>query len=395
MSEVAIKITIARDDAGFRDLERDWRRLSQTVDPTHFFQSFDWCWLAWKCLSSKAGRRLRILVGRVDGDVVLILPLMIAGPFLRVLGSDLFEYHDALVKPGPNRDVWLRSALEAAKYLGGSALLLRDVRQDGELSGFLCRHKRLGRSRLAGKTSFIRLRDFADWQSYFETLPKQLKSDQRRQWKRLAELPDPARFEIVEDPSAQLQLLRWLHSEKNKWLDAHKGTSGGGPFGSENYRDFLFTAVPALAAQGQVMMCRIVSGQETLAGLLGFVCRDYFAFFIFAYDPKWSTYSPARLVMAKAIEWCFSRNIDTFDMLMGPEEYKAIWSTHTLPVGDYFVPLGLEGRLIGKWHEAGYSGFFAKPWFGAVSRIAPGRLRRMLGGRLMAQRELIAEMRPL
>jgi len=394
MSSVAIKFAVVSEDSAFRGLEKDWRRLSQAADPTHFFQSFDWCWQAWKCLSSKAGRRLRILVGRVDGQVVLILPLMIAGPFLRVLGSELFEFHDALVLPGADRDMWLEQALNATRCLGGSALLLRDVREDGALSAFFSRQKG-GRSRIAGNTSFVRIRDFADWQAYFETLPGHLKRDQGRQWRRLAKLPDPGRFEIVEDPSEQLELLRWLHEEKIKWLDAHKSMLGGGLFGSENYRDFLFSIVPILAAQRQVMMCRIVSGEETLAGQLSFISRDYFVFFIFAYDPKWSTYSAARLLMEKTIEWCFSRNIATFDMLLGPEEYKAIWSTHTMPVRDYFVPLGLEGRFIEKWHETGCSNFFAKPWFSTVSRIAPPKLRRMIGGRLAAQRELITEMRPL
>src|SRR5207245_1268713 len=123
------------DDAGFRRLEGDWRRLSEVVDPTHFFQSFDWCWYAWQCLSSKLGRRLRIVVGSVNEQTVLILPLMTAGSFLRVLGSELFEYRDVLVVPGPQRDVWLRAALDAAKHLGGAALLLREVRQDGVLAG--------------------------------------------------------------------------------------------------------------------------------------------------------------------------------------------------------------------------------------------------------------------
>lgn len=395
MSQTAIKFSIVSDDAGFRGLETDWRRLSQAVDPTRFFQSFDWCWHAWQCLASKAGRRLRILVGRVDGQVVLILPLVVAGSFLRVLGSELFEFHDALVLPGPDREAWLRSALEAAKRLGGCALLLRDAREDGDLSSYFQQHKGGGRSRVAGKTSFIRLDDFGGWPAYFETLPKQLKSDQRRQWKRLAELSEPGRFEIVEDPSGQQELLNWLHGEKAKWLEAQRDMPGGGLFGSENYRDFLLTVVPALAMQGQVMMCRIVSGRETLAGLLGFACGDYFIFFMFAYDPKWSAYSAGRLVMAKTIEWCFSRNIAVFDMLLGPEEYKAVWSTHTMPVRDYFVPLDLEGRLIEKWHHSGCSSFFAKPWFAPVVRLAPGRLRRMIGGRLAAHRELITEMRPL
>lgn len=393
MSQTAIEFSVVSDTAGFLGLERDWRELSRAVGPTHFFQSFDWCWQSWQCLSSKAGRRLRVLVGRIKDQVVLILPLMTAGPFLRVLGSELFEFHDVLVLPDPERSAWVDAALEYAKRLGGSALLLRDVRQDSDLVPVLDQAK-LGRSRVAGKTSFLQLNDYPSWQAYSEA-PGHLSRNQRRQWKKLAELPDPGHFEMVEDPSEQLELLRWLHREKIKWLDAQKGMSGGDLFGSEDYLNFLRTIVPALAAQGQVMMCRIVSGKETLAGQLSFACRDYFVFFILAYDPKWSAYSPARLVMAKTIEWCFSHNIAIFDMLFGPEEYKTAWSNHSMPIRDYFVPLGLEGRLIEKWHASGCNNFFAKPWFALVSRIAPAKLRKMISGRLAAQHDLIAQMDPL
>jgi CelD/BcsL family acetyltransferase involved in cellulose biosynthesis len=333
-------------------------------------------------------------VGRVGRQVVLIAPMMTAGPFLRVLGSEFSEFHDVLVLPGPQRDNWLGAALKAFEGLGVSGLLLRDSRQDSDLGAFLEQHK-AGRSRVAGKTSFIRLDEFADWDAYLASLPTHLKSDQRRQWKRLAELSEPGRFEFVEDAGRRLELLAWLFAQKSKWVETHKGVPDGGVFGSGSYRDFLFAIVPVLGAQGQIMMCRIVSGRETLAGLLAFVHRDYFTFFIFGYDPKWSSYSPGRLVMAKAIEWCFDRKMRVFDMLQGPEEYKAIWSTHSLPVRDYYVPLSFQGHVIEKWHDSGCSNFFAKPWFGPVSQIAPGQLRRMIGGRLAAQRELISEMRPL
>jgi CelD/BcsL family acetyltransferase involved in cellulose biosynthesis len=393
MPEATIEFIVVTDDDGFRGLEEDWRRLSGAVDPSHFFQSFDWCWYAWECLSSKLGRRLCLLVGKAGGQVVLIWPLMIAGRFLRVLGSDLFEFHDVLILPGPQRNIWLAAALHAAKRLGGAALLLREVRQDADLADFLAHLKADGRSRTANKTSVLDLSRFPDWQSYFETLPKQLRGDQRRQWKRLAELSSPARFEVVENRDDQLDLIRWMHSEKARWLEAHG--MPGELFGSENYQNFLCSVVSALARKNMVMTCRIVSGGETLAALLGFFRRDYFVFFMFAYDPKWAAYSPGRLVMAKTIEWCYEHQIRTFDMLVGREDYKALWSNSELPVGDYFIPLTVEGRIIGAWHGMGCSRFFARPWFTTISRCAPARLRRAIGGRLASQQELITEMTPL
>src|SRR5258708_11739889 len=157
MPEAAIEFTVVTDDDGFRGLEDDWRRLSDAVGPSHFFQTFDWCWYAWQCVASRFGRRLRILVGRVDQRVVMIWPLMIAGPFLRLLGSDHGEYHDVLMVPEPERSIWLEAALRAAKRLGGAALLLRYVRPDGDLGVFLLAQKKRGRSRPRHTSPFILL----------------------------------------------------------------------------------------------------------------------------------------------------------------------------------------------------------------------------------------------
>jgi len=41
MPKAAIEFSVVKDDDGFRALEDDWRKLSQAVDSTHFFQSFD------------------------------------------------------------------------------------------------------------------------------------------------------------------------------------------------------------------------------------------------------------------------------------------------------------------------------------------------------------------
>jgi len=394
MPEAAIEFSVVTDNDGFRDLEGDWRELSDAVDPSHFFQTFDWCWYTWQCVSSRLGRRLRLLVGRVDQRVVMIWPLMIAGPFLRSLGSEFSEFRDVLILPGPQRNIWLEAAMRAAKRLGGAALLLRDVRQDADLADFLSRQKNGGRSRIAERTWLIRLGEFADWQSYHAALPRKLKSDQRRQWKHLAQLSSPARFEVVDNRDDQLDLIRWMHSEKANWVEAHKGYPHGGLFGSENYRDFLCNIVPVLAEKNMVMTCRLVSGEKNIAASLGFRHRDYFVFFIFAYDPKWAAVSPGRLLMAKVIEWCFTHQIKTFDFMFSGGNYKSVWSNDDRPVGDYFLPLTFEGRIIEAWHGTGCGRFFGRPWFGAISRHAPARLRQAIGGRLASQAELISDMRP-
>jgi CelD/BcsL family acetyltransferase involved in cellulose biosynthesis len=265
------------------------------------------------------------------------------------------------------------------------------MRDDADVSKFLSHRPDLGRSRGAEPARSVRLTRFDDWEAYLNTLSHGLQVNQRKQWRRLEKLAIPARFEIVYDRTARLDLVRWLHAEKTRWLDA-KGEPGGGMFGTENYRDFLCTIVSVLATKNMVMTCRLVSGEETLSGLLGFMHRGYFVFFIFAYEQEWANYSPGRLLMAKAIEWCMQNDIHTFDMLWGEQEYKLLWCDAEHGIGDYFVPLTVEGRVIEAWHGSGLSRAFAQPWFDAISRHSPAILRRIVGSRLGSNAELISSM---
>src|SRR5271166_5073752 len=121
--DVTISFTTVTDDVGFRNLEPAWRALTRKLDPSHFYQEFDWCWRAWECLASKSERPLRILVGSVEGRVALILPLMIGGPYLRFIGVEILEFFDVLVEPATERDEWLDAAMRATRRLGGHALL--------------------------------------------------------------------------------------------------------------------------------------------------------------------------------------------------------------------------------------------------------------------------------
>jgi CelD/BcsL family acetyltransferase involved in cellulose biosynthesis len=75
-----LDIDVIRDPAAFRALQGAWQDLFARALRPHFFQRFDWLWDAWEQVAAPKGRQLFIVVGRVDGRVVLILPLTLYGP---------------------------------------------------------------------------------------------------------------------------------------------------------------------------------------------------------------------------------------------------------------------------------------------------------------------------
>jgi CelD/BcsL family acetyltransferase involved in cellulose biosynthesis len=134
--------------------------------------------------------------------------------------------------------------------------------------------------------------------------------------------------------------------------------------------------------------------RSAVAALLGFIDRDYFLLFMFAYDPEWRHFSPGQVVMAKAIEWCMQHRLVTFDFQKGEEEYKAIWCDAEHALYDHFVPLTLEGRAIAAWHAAGPHRFVSRPWFRRLGACLPTRLRGAVAARFQANAELMADMQP-
>lgn len=388
-----IKFSVVSDDGGFLRLEQEWRALSDALDASHFFQTFDWCWHAWRCVASPLGRRLRILVGRVDGVVVLIWPLMIAGPFLRALGTDLFEFHDLLVRPDPRRDVWFAAALRALRRLGAAALLLRDINPDADVAGLLSRDRPDVLSRKAKTRRMIQLHRYPTFERYLLMLPASVRRDHRRRWRRASELPDPACFEVLTDENTQREAIRWMHAQKTAWLE-RRGDTGGGIYSSRIYLNFLETIVAELHRRDMVLAMRLVSGGDTLSVLLGFRFRDHFVFFMFAYDRKWQRFAPGLQIMAKGIEWNIEHGMHVFDMLYGEEEYKSKWGDDEQPVKDYLLPLTWQGHGLVAWHRHGLRRRLPRPLVMAAERLLPRRIYNAIRDRLQSHSALIAELRP-
>lgn len=387
----SIAFTTVTDSAGFQRLEPEWRMLHAKAPPSRFFQSFDWCWRAWECVASGLGRRLCILIGRSEERVVLIWPLMIAGCYLRVLGTDLFEFHDMLVEPGEWRELWLEAAFRQLHHLGGEALLLRELRADSELAQFLRHSRRRRWTRSVLRTRILHLDRYPDWNAYVASLSKQLMADQRRQWRRLAQLSSPARFELVQPWGDKLELIRWIIARKVEWLHARRSSES--LFETDRYRTFLEIAAEDFHHQAKTFVFRLTSGDDILSALLGFENEGYFIFFMFSYNAAWSRFSPSRLILERTIEWCRENGMHSFDMLIGEEDYKSVWADDEMRVEDHLIPLTLQGRAMAAWHTGGVNRIAWQRWSEIARRYMPTRLHNAIGSRLSANAELLRQMR--
>jgi CelD/BcsL family acetyltransferase involved in cellulose biosynthesis len=390
---VTIAFSSVTDNVGFRELEPAWRALGVRSRSNQIFQDFDWCWRSWECVAAPLDRRLRILVGRVDGRVVLIWPCMIAGPYLRLLSCELFQFSDVLVEAGPDSGAWLRAALRALRGLGGQALLLKELRADSVLSDHLRRYPARGLKRTSQRVRLLHLDRYASWDAYLGRLPRQLRADQRRQWRRIEASAPGIRFELVNDRMAQRNTIRWIFDRKVAWLKERNASAEF--LDSREYRRFCESVCDDLHARGITFVGRLVAGTAIIAAVIGFFREEYFTFFMFAYDPAWHRYSPGRLVMERCIRHCFDQGVTTFDFMLGDEDYKEKWSDEDHVVEDYAIPSTLLGHAVLHWHANRWDRVTCMRWWRVVSRCFPGVVRRRIGERFTSQAEILGEMRPV
>jgi CelD/BcsL family acetyltransferase involved in cellulose biosynthesis len=362
--------------ADFRALEPCWQRLCARTAGITLFQTFAWQWRAWQHVASAQGRQLRILVGRVDERVVLIWPLVLDSGTVRFLACDQTEYRDVLVEVCAATDAWLDAALDQVIALpGGRRVVLFDVRGDAQLARLMCRRTPAG-FRVNRQTWLIRLDRWRSWDAYATHLPNRLRSDQRRQWRRVAALPGEVRFAIVTDRAEILDGVDWFFRHKSQWL---KDRDVAAPsFTCAAYQEFLKATVAAMHDRGQLVLGKLASATDILSLGFGYTFQGAFIFQGYAYNAAFHSVSPSRLLLEQLIRWCLEHGIDEFDFLPWDMPYKAQWSDASLAVHDYVLPLSLLARLKCELQALGLGRVAGDQWLMRQYRRLPARMRDVL-----------------
>ena len=216
------------------------------------------------------------------------------------------------------------------------------------------------------------------------TLPRKLRSDQRRQWRRIASLGEEVKFETIKTKEGVRAGLDWMIRHKLVWLNASKIDEV--TFGSPEYRAFINSVVQDAFDTKHLYFAKLSVGNEIVAAGVGYKYRTEFTFHIFTYDAAWQNFSPARLLLEKMIKWCFDNKVALFDFLPGEEPYKGIWANDENIVTDYLIPMTPRGWLITKWHATGLSTLANNKLLAAIYRRLPRALRQRVGRVLMVHR---------
>lgn len=336
--------SVIEDSAAFLELEPDWRELYRRVGTSHYCQDFSWCWRVWECVASRWGRRLRLIVGRQAGRVVLIWPLMLEGRVLRCLSSDTLEYRDVLVEESEYTDLYLKYAWNVAVHIKGvDFFLFQNSRSPSNLERLIAYAGRLNWSRRFDSDPVIRLAGFEGWDAYAATLRKSLVGDQKRQWRRAGLALPALEFVVVRGAGDIDGLLDWMFFHKFGLLD-RKGI-GGRSFRSAEVRDFFGGIARDALERDALYLSKLCAGPDILSAGMGYKFGKRFLFHMFSYDRTWENLSPSRLLLEKTIRWCFDNGIEEFDFMPGGGDYKLLWTNDRVGLCSYSAPKNLRGAL--------------------------------------------------
>ena len=365
------QVEFVRDEAAFAALATAWRALERRCGEALSALGFDETWRAWTLVARPLGARLAIVVGRQDGAVVLIWPLVRRGRMVEALGGNPSGPNDILLAPDPCQAARAEAAWQAMRRaLGGSCLVLRGVPETSPILR-LGGHRR--RFRAQHQVWIIRLADWGGWERYEKHLPRRLLADQRRQWRRVAELEGEVRFRRArtrDEAAAQLEAYTAL---KQHWLAA-RGISNQ-QFSPGPYRDFEQANRLALFDAGKLLVGRLGSEEATLSVGYGIVRGERFLFEGFVYDQRFARLSPSRLLLEHLVRWCFEQRLEVFDFLPGDVAYKQQWGEAREAVFEQIMPLDAWGQALAMWHHGGLRRLARLGWLRAAYRRLPRRLR--------------------
>jgi hypothetical protein len=171
---------------------------------------------------------------------------------------------------------------------------------------------------------------FTNWGSFVDVVKARngnLFTDSRRRRRKAERELGLLRF-IFDDPSEQAfeACMSWKSAQ---W----RRTGSLDPFTIEPRHKQLFRQ---LRRGGLLAVSTLSAGETLLSVHIGALADNRLYWLMPAYDPDLARYSPGRLLLEDILAESFARQHAEFDFLIGDEDYKWHYATHTREIG----PLG-------------------------------------------------------
>ncbi len=318
-------------------------------------------------------QRLAIVVGRRDGEVALILPLVVSQSLgikkLQWLGLPLAQYGDMLIAPELTNETAGAEAIAFALEESGADLMeLRRVRDDAALAPAL----RVLHARVSNEDSapFLDLSSAPSAEDYELRYKKKRRRNRTRLFERLSAHNDVKYDVFSPGPTADSVLSNAL-TLKREWLE----DKGQISVALSDPRTDIWASELARTPDSKVRVAGMFANDTLIAAQMGLQHDEYLAVFLIVYALKYDTYGVGALHIERTIRESYQEGIKTIDLLPPCSDYKMRWADGAVPLADYTMAITAKGRLMTNRYMLGARAN-AKQLYARL----PNGIRHSLGG---------------
>lgn len=349
----ACGFTLITTRAEFDALQDEWNRLfDRASSSAQLFQSFGWCWhwsnnfLADE--STDAGAKLAVLIGRRNGELVTVWPLVTERhgglTHLVWLGAPVSQYGDILIDDLPDTAAVLQAGWQhLRRTLQPDLVWLSKVRADaavaplfGQLDGLVTRRE---------QAPFMDLASATDFDSYMQRHSGRARKKHRAVARKLAAMGTVEFVRERETPRAGDLALTAIEEKIDQLLE--RGIVSPALSDPRTQKFFAQAAADSAHPAGICVFALEINGDQAAIDVL-VKHKDRVATHIFAYKPKYAKDRVGAHLMELTIERAMTSGFRYFDMLAPADDYKMRWSDGTVDVIDWAMPMTLKGSLYAR-----------------------------------------------
>ncbi|MEM9330663.1 MAG: GNAT family N-acetyltransferase [Pseudomonadota bacterium] len=336
-----------------REIKEQWLSLEGIAgDDFDYFQTFDWCFTWCENFSCQEGAQdapvPQVFVLSCDGVISMIWPLMKvrAGAgltFLESMTEPMGQYSNVL-RDEKRVDVdiakWVWNEIKSCTYV--DAIALNHYPADGFLDQVLG-DEGLDET-IQYVSSILNFGEIDNWEAYTATFSKSQRKQRGRRLKKL-EAEGELSFAVhFHHETRFAELVNVAIDMKREWL-TETGRHSQSLF-EDRSKVFLASLGQHVSEpkQGPFVFSMDIDGHP-IAIEISMLKGDHYYSYLGAIDLKWKDFSPGKVQMELAQKWAMENDIQYYDFLSDPSDYKKTWTNMIAPMKTRYFPISTRGRI--------------------------------------------------
>lgn len=339
--------------SGFRS---EWEEILSDRGDANVHYLYDWIYLLYKHMGDEERNRLYVIEdgNKVMGFIPLVLTTWKTGGVLplRQLSfvgerDGVTDFCDFVIRRDAEEiiEYFFRYMRENKKawHLFHLKYLTEDRSNLSEIRRALKRDSIEHEESIASRILYIDLESYGSWESYYQSLGRNLRKDLRKRWNRFRAYHD-YRYER----NGRLSSAELLKTIGRLYTGRQRQMGRESPFEDPVTLGFLREVVDVFRRRGILDFSLVYLEGKPVSFTLGFVYHNTYYHWSIGFDTEYSHLSPNKVHHGILIRDCFEEGISEFNFMRGDSEYKFKWTKTYRMSYQIRVPNGFSsyGRLV-------------------------------------------------